>query len=82
MSTSKTKTVATIPVTDKTNTDRILSHNDESSNFDRSMTRYGQTMDCSKKDKIVSKDYDDARNTNISGENGSHCSKKYRYQPS
>ena len=45
------------------------------------MTRYGQTMDYSKKDKIVSKDYDDARNTNISGENGSHCSKNIDINP-
>ena len=64
-----------INVTDKTNTDRILSHHGEIDNFDGSMTRYGQTMDSAKKYEIVSKEYDDARNTNISGEDGSHCSK-------
>ena len=77
MSTSKPKTVAMIHVTDKTDTDRILSHHGEISNFDGSMTRYDPTVDSTKKYEIVLKDYDDARNTNISEEDGSHCSKKY-----
>ena len=82
MSTSKPKTVVMIPIADKNNTDRILSHNGESSNFDGSMTRYSETMDYSKKYEIVSKNYDDARNTNISGEDGiSHCSKNIDINP-
>ena len=70
-----------INVTDKTNTDRILSHHGEIDNFDGSMTRYGQTMDSAKKYEIVSKDYDDARNININGEDGSHCSKNIDINP-
>ena len=70
-----------INVTDKTNTDRILSHHGKIDNFDGSMTRYGQTMDSAKKYEIVSKEYDDARNTNISGEDDSHCSKNIDINP-
>ena len=81
MLTSKPKTVDMIHVTDKTDIDRILSHHGEISNFDRLMTRYDPTMDSTKKYEIVSKDYDDARNTNISEEDGSHCSKNIDINP-
>jgi len=81
MSTSKPKTVAMIPVTDKTDTDRFLSHQGEISNFDGSMTRYDPTMDSAKKYEIVSKDYDDAKNTRISEGDGSHCSKNIDINP-
>ena len=65
----------------KTNTDRILNHHGEISNVDGSMTRYGQTVNLAKKYELVSKDYDDTRNTNISEEDGSHCSKNIDINP-
>ena len=71
-STSKPKTVVMITIADKNNTDRIISHNGESSNCDGSMTKYGPTMDYAKKYELVSKYYYNARNNNTSGADGSH----------
>ena len=71
-STSKPKTVVMITIVDKNNTDRIMSHNGESSNCDGSMTKYGPTMDYAKKYELVSKNYYNARNNNTSGADGSH----------
>ena len=80
-STSKPKTVVMITIADKNKTDRIVSHNGESSNCDGSMTKYGPTMDYAKKYELVSKDYDNAINNNTSGADGSHCSKNIDSNP-